>query len=93
MSDEKEFTNESYTGESELVTKKESDNMNLQLYTKVCKIKSEKKGTGFFRKIPFPDQFKLLSVFITNNHVLSEEDISINKIINISFDDDRISKQ
>ena len=93
MSEEKEFANESYTGKSELVTKKESDNMNLQLATKVCKIKSEKKGTGFFCKIPFPDQFKLLPVFITNNHVLNEEDISTNKIIKISFDDDKISKE
>ena len=36
-------------------------------------------GTGFFTKIPFNSN--LLPVLITNNHVLGEEDIKINKKI------------
>ena len=35
------------------------------------------KGTGFFCKIPFPDKNKLLTVLITNNHVINET--SLNK--------------
>ena len=40
---------------------------------KVCKINiGRKKGTGFFCKIPFPNDKNLLSVLITNNHVIDE---------------------
>ena len=35
------------------------------------------KGTGFFCKIPFPDKNKLLTVLITNNHVINKT--SLNK--------------
>ena len=50
--------------------------------------KSDKiTGTGFLCKIPFPNQFKLLPVLITNNHILNIDDIKNNKIINISFNE------
>ena len=47
----------------------------------VCKIKLDKEnkektdiqGTGFFCKIPFPDRNNLLSVLITNNHIINDE--------------------
>ena len=49
----------------------------------ICKIVkgNGQKGTGFFCKIPFPDEYNLLNVLITNNHVLNENDIKNNKII------------
>ena len=40
-----------------------------------------KKGTGFFCKIPFPDENTLLNALITNNHVLDENEIKNGKII------------
>ena len=45
-----------------------------QMKTKVCQINSDNivKGTGFFCKIPFPGDNRLLSVLITNNHILDE---------------------
>ena len=45
----------------------------------ICKIKCPKGGygTGFFCKIPFPNEFNLLPLLITNNHVLDETDIMI----------------
>ena len=91
---EKEEENEKQIGVgpiSNQITKK----MSSQLEENICKIhiikeKGEKDfGTGFFCKIPFPDEFKLLPVLITCNHVLDKESIKPNKIINISLDDDR----
>ena len=50
------------------------------------------KGTGFFCKFPFPDQFKLLPVLMTCNHVLSQRDFINSNYIKITFDDDKIEK-
>ena len=59
----------------------------------ICKIKKEKEkdifGTGFFCKIPFPDQFTLLPVLITCNHVLDINDISIGNKINFSLNNEK----
>ena len=55
-----------------------------QMENCICKIyQNNKKGTGFFCKIPFPDNNNLLNVLITNNHVLNEKDIENNKIIKL----------
>ena len=44
-----------------------------QMEKHICKIKTEQnQGTGFFCKIPFPDKNSMLSVFITNNHIIDE---------------------
>jgi hypothetical protein len=65
-----------------------------QMEEKICKIIVESKtGTGFFCKIPFPDDCNLLPVLITNNHVLEEKDIEINKKIKFSLNDDEQSKE
>ena len=48
----------------------------------ICKIvKKGHKGTGFFIKIPFKSKTNLLTVFITNNHVLNDSDIAKDKTI------------
>ena len=49
-------------------------------------------GTGFLCKIPFPNEFNLLPVLITNQHVLDEDEIIKNKVLKITFNDDKISK-
>ena len=65
-----------------------------QLEKCICKIikEVENTGTGFFCKIPYPDQFHLLPILITNNHIL-EENI-LRKYCNIRFtiNDDNIEK-
>ena len=55
-----------------------------QLENCICQIhkKNGGKGTGFFCKILFKN--KLLPVLITNNHVLKEEDIKDNEIIELT---------
>ena len=54
-----------------------------QMENCICKIVKDngEKGTGFFCKIPFPDENNALNVLITNNHVLNENDIENGKII------------
>ena len=62
-----------------------------QLELSVCKIyiNENECATGFLCKIPFPDEFNLLPVLMTNNHVINKEYFLKNKIIKISFDDDK----
>ena len=60
-----------------------------QLENNICKILIKNVvGTGFFCKIPHPDEFKLLPVLITNNHILNEEDLEINKNITIAINNE-----
>ena len=45
-----------------------------QMKKNVCKIRiGNEQSTGFFCKIPFPDENNLLPVFITNNHVINKK--------------------
>ena len=45
-----------------------------QMEKNISSIKiGEEQGTGFFCKIPFPNQDKMLPVFITNNHVINKD--------------------
>ena len=66
-----------------------------QLEKNICKINIDELifGTGFLCKIPYPNEFILLPVLITNNHVINEEYFLKNKEIKISFDDDKINKK
>ena len=44
-----------------------------QMKKKICRINiGNKKGIGFFCKIPFPDYNNLLPVLITNNYIIDE---------------------
>jgi len=56
----------------------------------ICKIykNNGEKGTGFFCKIPYPNQSKLLKVLITNNHIINEDDLKNNNIIKYTIKDD-----
>ena len=50
-----------------------------KLESYICKIQTSKcLGTGFLCKIPYPNEFNLLPVLITNHHVLNRDEI-INK--------------
>ena len=52
-----------------------------QMERNICKINEGKEqGTGFFCKIPFPNQNNMLPVFITNNHVINKDTLNKEKI-------------
>ena len=46
-----------------------------------------------FCKIPFPNEFNLLPVLITNNHVLDKEDIMAGKKCEFSLNNDKLNFQ
>ena len=84
-----EITQEKYINDSPLPVSIEGIEVILEQMKKcVCKIKKvDETGTGFFAKIPY--QFKFKYVLITNNHILSENDIQIGKIIKISMNNEK----
>jgi hypothetical protein len=59
-----------------------TENILNQMKKTICKISYENKiiGIGFFCKIPFPDNNYLLSVLITNNHIVNESILEGEKI-------------
>ena len=56
-----------------------------QMENCICKIVNDdgRKGTGFFCRIPFPDEKSSLNALITNNHILNENDIENGRIIKL----------
>ena len=84
---------EAIIGDVSPITKEKAKILCSQLDKYICKIYSvnDTKGTGFFCKIPFPDEFKLLPVLITNNHVLDTDNLKVNTI-KITLEDDNIEK-
>ncbi len=69
------------------LTQNQIKNINNQMKNCVCKIiYKDESGTGFFCRIPFPDNYTLLPVLITCNHVLSKKHISKGKTIKLMID-------
>ena len=55
------------------ISLKSTEEIIKQMKSKICKIYLDSgNGTGFFCKIPFPNN-KLIPVLITNNHVINKE--------------------
>ena len=63
-----------------------------QMERNICKINiGEQQGTGFFTKIPFPNQNNMLPVLITNNHIINNDTLNKKNIkikIDIKEDED-----
>ena len=61
----------------------------------ICKIYMDNgtKGTGFFCKIPFPDEKCLIPVLVTNNHVINESHLEKDKKIDFTINNDNIKKK
>ena len=76
---DKIYINEDFKGIPSPLSKEQTKQILSQLEKMVCKIYESNNiiATGFICKIPYPDQFQLLPVLITNNHVLNKEDIQI----------------
>ena len=65
-----------------------------QMENCVCKIYMDNgvKGTGFFCKIPYRENH-LLSVLVTNNHIIDRSHIGKNNQIIFTINNDKIKKQ
>ena len=85
---------ESFIKEKDLIFKpkamtlEEMKNL-IQMKTTVCKIKCNngRYGIGFFCNIIY--DYNILKVLITNSNVLNKDDISLNKRIKFSLDNER----
>ena len=64
-----------------------------QMKNCVCKIyyNNDSKGTGFFTQIPYKNE--LIKVLITNNHVLDENYLKNNEIINYIINNNENNKK
>ena len=64
-----------------------------QIEKSICKIRCKDggNGTGFFCIIPFPDKFHQIPVLMTNNHVISEDDLEKNNKIKFTINNDKLS--
>ena len=67
------------------VSLKSTDIIMEQMQKNICKIMANdgSKGSGFFCRIPFPDNNNKLTVLITNNHVFKD----LEKGITIEYND------
>ena len=80
-------------GAVEPISRETNKIIDNQLECNICKIYTSKSlGTGFLCKIPYPNEFNLLPVLITNHHVLDEDEIIKNRSLKITFNDDKLSK-
>ena len=63
-----------------------------QMKNSICKIclKNGIKGTGFLCIIPFPDQNTVLKILVTNNHIINQEYLDKEEIINAIFDNNKV---
>jgi hypothetical protein len=66
-----------------------------QMKSSVCKIYLDNgnKGTGFFCKIPYPDNTNLKPFLVTNNHVIDESYLNKDKSFEITINNDKIKKK
>ena len=66
-----------------------------QMKSSVCKIYLDNgnKGTGFFCKIPYPDDNNLKPFLITNNHVIDESYLNKDKSFELTINNDKIKKK
>ena len=71
----KNYREEKYlSGYSKPITYEKTKKILNQMENSICQIKiNNNNGTGTFCKIPFPDKDNLLTVLITNNHLINEE--------------------
>ena len=87
MDDDDDKTKEKYIKNNiEPISLETTEKIIYQMKNNVCRISvsNGNKGTGFFCKLPYPDKDNLLSVLITNNHVINEAILEKDKKIIIS---------
>ena len=91
-----DYTEEKYIENSvNPISIKGMETILYQMKNCICKIikNNGTRGTGFFCKIPFPNEDNLLPVLITNNHVLGQDDLQYHNIIEITIDNEAKQKR
>ena len=63
-----------------------------QMKKNICKIymSNGSKGTGFFCKIPYPDEKNMMHLLITNNHLIDKSHLKKDSQIIFTINNDKI---
>ena len=77
------------------ITLESTEIISTQMKSSVCKIYLDNgyKVTGFFCKIPFPDDNNLKPFLVTNNHAIDESYLENDKNFDITINNDKIKKK
>jgi hypothetical protein len=88
------YQNEDFGGKGGLINKYQINEIIRQMGVNICLIHdiNGDKATGFFCKIPYPNDFTLLPVLISNSEILNEQNTQLNNTIKLTFDDDKKSE-
>ena len=72
-----------------IITSIQINEMIRQMEENICLIHgiNDEQATGFFCKLPYPDQLNLIPVLITNNKILNKENTQLNKTIKLTIND------
>ena len=78
---------------AESMTPEQMEKALFQMKYSICKIEleSNKYGTGFFCQIKIPNSMNYIYVMITNNHVLGENELALNKKISFTMNNGEYS--
>ena len=86
--EEEEIEEEGLMGDAvDALTKNKLKIIFEQMENCICKIIADKKGTGFFCKIPYLN--KLIPVLITNYHIIDDEFLKAKKQIELLINDEQ----
>ena len=88
------YQNEDYGGKGGIINNSQINELIRQMDEYICLIHdiNGDKATGFFAKIPYPDNCTLLPVLISNSKILNKENTQLNRTIKLTIDDDKKSE-
>ena len=89
------YLNEDYEGIDGIITNMQLNLIYKQMGGYICLINdiNENKATGFFCKIPYPDDFNLLPTLISNSEILNKNNTQLNKTIKLNIYDEKDIKR
>ena len=78
-------------GKGGIITSIQLSEILRQMGENICLIEgiNGEKATGFFCKLPYPDQLNLIPALITNSQILNKENTQLNKTIKLTMNDDK----
>ena len=85
---------EDYEGKGGIITNFQLNEIIRQMGVNICLIHdiNGDKATGFFCKIPYPNDFTLTPVLISNSKILNNQNTQLYKTIKLTLDDNKKSE-
>ena len=78
-------------GKSGIISSIQLNEIVRQMEENICLIEgiNGEKATGFFCKLPYPDQLNLIPALITNSKILNKENTQLYKTIKLTMNEDK----